>query len=185
MTVTFFPSALDFRHWLEANHQTTTEIWVGFYRKDAGQAGITYVEALDEALCFGWIDGIRKKVDALRYTNRFTPRKPRSTWSRVNIRRLEELSRLGRVTPAGAAAYAARDPERSGIYSFEQRPQSLPPELERQFRAKGKAWSFFQAQPPGYRRTVIWWVISAKKPETRDLRLKKLIAASTKETRLA
>ncbi|MCC7373594.1 MAG: YdeI/OmpD-associated family protein [Verrucomicrobiales bacterium] len=133
---------------------------------------------------FGWIDGIRKKVDDLSYTNRFTPRKPRSTWSLINTRRIEELTKLGRVAPAGAAAYAARDPKRSGTYSFEQRPQSLPPELEQQFRARKLAWRFFEAQPPGYRRTVIWWVIGARKPETRDRRLKKLIAASAKETRL-
>lgn len=184
MKVIHFPSAAAFRRWLEKHHHTDTEIWVGFYRKEARRPGITYSEALDEALCFGWIDGIRKKVDAIRYTNRFTPRRPGSNWSQINRRRFAELLRLDRVTPAGAAAYAARDPEQSGTGSLEQRPQAFPPAFEKQFRARTAAWRFFESQPPGYRRTVIGWVCSARKPETRFRRLDRLMAASAKATRL-
>ena len=164
MKVIHFKSAAEFRQWLEANHDRVAELWVGFYKKNSGRTGITYGEAVDEALCFGWIDGLKKRVDELSYTHRFSPRKPRSIWSLINIRRAKELKKLGRMTPAGLKAFEARDPERSGMYSFENRPRKLDAAHERIFRADKKAWAFFQAQPPGYQRTACWWVMSAKVP---------------------
>lgn len=183
MTVTHFRSAQAFRAWLQKHHRAASELWVGFYRKDSGKGGITYPEALDEALCFGWIDGVRKKADPDSYTVRFTPRQPKGAWSLVNIRRMKVLMARGVVTAAGRQAFETRDAKRSGIYSFEQRPQSLPAPYERRFKADKDAWSFFNAQPPGYRRTVIWWVISAKQEETRLKRLAKLMEESRKGRR--
>jgi uncharacterized protein YdeI (YjbR/CyaY-like superfamily) len=185
MRVTFFKSSSAFREWLEDHHDTSLELWVGFYKKDSGKAGITYPGALDEALCFGWIDGIRRNVDALRYTIRFSPRRPRSIWSLVNTRRAEELNRLGRMTPAGRKAFAARDPKRSALYSFENAPRKLDAVCERKFRANRAAWEFFQAQPPGYQRVASFWVMSAKQEETRLRRLTRLMNDSEQGLRLA
>jgi uncharacterized protein YdeI (YjbR/CyaY-like superfamily) len=180
-----FTSAADFRAWLAANHASTTELWVGFYKKDSGKGGLTYPEALDEALCFGWIDGIRKRVDDVRFTQRFTPRKPRSNWSLVNIRHVGRLKKAGRMAPAGLKAFAARTPAKSGVYSFENKPRELSPSLKRQFNAAPAAWNFFQQQPPGYRRVASFWVMSAKQAETRQRRLARLIADSGQGRRLA
>jgi len=182
----FFVSAAEFRAWLSAHHATVAELWVGFHRKDSGRGGITYPEALDEALCFGWIDGVRKKVDATSYTNRFSPRRARSTWSLVNIRRVHQLKRLGRMTSAGLAAFAAREAKRSGVYSFEQqrRAARLDAESVRRLRANRTAWAFFQKQAPSYQRTASWWVISAKRPETRARRLQALIDCCTRGQRV-
>lgn len=184
MKIKFFKSAAEFRQWLEANHTCVGELWVGFYKKDSGKGGITYTEALDEALCFGWIDGLKKRVDALSYTHRFTPRKPKSNWSRANIRRVEQLKSSGRMRPAGLKAFAARQPAKSGVYSFENAPRELGPAEERQFRADETAWSFFQRQPPGYRRIAMWWVASAKRQETRARRLAQLIEDSHAQRRI-
>jgi len=173
--VAFFKSLAEFRRWLVKNHAAVTELWVGFYRKDSGKGGITYQEALDEALCFGWIDGLKKKVGEDSYTHRFTPRKARSIWSAVNTKRAEELRGLGRMAPAGLKAFAAREANRSGIYSFENKPRQLDRAYEQKFKANTKAWEFFQAQPPGYRRTAAWWIVSAKKEETRWRRLEQLM----------
>jgi uncharacterized protein YdeI (YjbR/CyaY-like superfamily) len=175
---TFFRSQSELRRWLEAHHDTARELWVGFYKKHAKREGITYAEAVDEALCFGWIDGVRKSVDDSSYMNRFTPRKPRSIWSAVNIKRVGELAERGRMRPPGLAAFAARDEARSRVYAYEQRSQGLGPEYEREFRANERAWTFFEAQPPWYRRTSAWWVVSAKKEETRRRRLAALIECS-------
>lgn len=172
------------RRWLEKNHATARELWVGFYKKGSGRASVTYPEALDEALCFGWIDGVRKTVDAASYVQRFTPRRPRSNWSRVNIKRVSELKAAGRLAPPGVAAFAQRDPARVDQYSFENAPRVLPPDYERTFSANARAWAFFQAQPPGYRRLAAFYVMSAKKEETRARRLKALIALSAKGRRL-
>lgn len=184
MNVTFFKSASEFHTWLEANHDRSTELWVGFYKKDSGRAGITYAEAVDEALCFGWIDGLKKRVDAVSYMHRFTPRRPRSNWSLGNIRRVEKLTRLGRMTPAGLKAFAARDPRRSGVYSFENAARRLDAARERRFRANRTAWEFFRAQPPGYQRTATFWVMSAKREDTRWSRLSRLMNDSEKGLRL-
>lgn len=175
---THFASAADFRAWLEQNHAAITELLVAFYSKKSGRGGLTYPEALDEALCFGWIDGVRRNLDPERFTIRFTPRKAVSTWSVINIRHVERLTAAGKMAPAGLAAFAARTTARTGIYSFEQRPQDFPAALKKIFRANAPAWKFWAAQPPGYRRTAIWWVISAKQEVTRQKRLAELIKLS-------
>ncbi|MCM3870458.1 MAG: YdeI/OmpD-associated family protein [Pyrinomonadaceae bacterium] len=183
MKIEFFKSAAECRRWLARNHDKVTEQWFGFYKKKSGKLGITYHEALDEALCFGWIDGLKKSVDESSYTLRFTPRKAKSIWSVVNTKRAEELRKLGRMKPAGLKALAARDSERSGIYSFENRPVKLSSSCEKEFKAHKDAWEFFQTQPPGYKRTASFWVMSAKQEATRLRRLAQLISASEKKTR--
>jgi uncharacterized protein YdeI (YjbR/CyaY-like superfamily) len=185
MDVRFFASAAAFRAWLDEHHASAAEVWVGFFKKQSGRGGITYAEALDEALCYGWIDGIRKRVDDDSYTNRFTPRTARSVWSAVNIKRAGELAAAGRMQPAGLAAFNARDERRSGQYSYEERQRPLDAPYEALFRSNLAAWDFFAAQPPSYRRTASWWVMSAKKEETRLRRLATLIGASEQGQRLA
>lgn len=181
----FFATPAKFRAWLEQHHEDRRELWVGFYKKSSGRPSITWQEAVDEALCFGWIDGIRKSVDDDSYANRFTPRTSKSTWSAVNIARAKELQRLGRMHPAGLKAFAARADERSAIYSYEQRHgASLEPEQELRLRRNAKAWQFFQAQPPSYRKAAIWWIVSAKKDETRQRRLDALIEDSANGRRV-
>lgn len=180
----FFDDREAFRGWLATHHATGREIWVGFHRKGTGAAGLDYDTAVEVALCFGWIDGIRKKLDDTRYANRFTPRKPGSAWSLVNIARIERLTAAGLMHEAGLRAFAGRDPARSGIYSFEQRPEAFPPDLERVFRRHRRAWTHFTAQPPGYRRLAIWFVVSAKREETRQRRLAQLIEVSGQGQRL-
>lgn len=175
MKVRYFPTSSAFRRWLERNHLTVTELWVGFYKKGTGRPSISWPESVDEALSFGWIDGVRKSVDEQSYTIRFTPRRSSSIWSAVNVRRAEALVSQGRMRPAGRKAFEAREENRSGVYSFEQRPQSLDPRYQRRFKKNRTAWTFFQSQPPWYRRTSIWWVVSAKKEETRLKRLATLI----------
>ncbi len=160
------------------------ELWIGFYKKSTGHPSVTYHEALDEALCVGWIDGVRKSVDEDRYVIRFTPRTPRSYWSAVNTTRALELKARGLMKPAGLEAFEARDVEKTQKYSFERAAASLPPALERAFRGNRKAWDFFQAQPPSYRRTLTWFVVGAAKDETRRKRLAKLMAASAAGRRL-
>jgi len=182
--VKFFKSAPDFRQWLEANHAGVRELWVGFFKKASGRRGLTYAEAVDEALCFGWIDGLKKRVDDRSYTHRFTPRKPKSNWSRTNIQHVERLTKAGRMRPAGLRAYAAREPKKAGVYSFENAPRELASADERRFRGDKVARDFFQQQPPGYRRTAVWWVVSAKKEETRARRLAQLMEASRRAMRL-
>jgi uncharacterized protein YdeI (YjbR/CyaY-like superfamily) len=184
MKINFFKSAAEFRGWLQANHARLDQSWIGFYKKDTGLGGLTYGQAVDEALCFGWIDGLKKRVDERRYTHRFSPRKPRSNWSRLNIQRLERLKKSGRMMPAGLSAYARRSPERSGIYSFENAPRAFTPADEKRFKSNKGAWEYFQGQPPGYRRRAIWWTTSAKQAATRARRLKQLITASQRKQRL-
>ena len=175
----FFTTPSEFRGWLEDNHDSATELWVGFYKKSSGKRGITWPEAVDEALCFGWIDGVRRGIDEVSYANRFTPRKPRSHWSAVNVGRVEELARMGRMRPEGLAAFERRVPEKTGTYSYEQRDAAeLGDEYEKLFRANRKAWDFFQNQSPSYRKAAIWWVVSAKREETRLKRLERLIEDS-------
>jgi uncharacterized protein YdeI (YjbR/CyaY-like superfamily) len=177
----FFATAGELRDWLERNHATATELLVGFYKKGSAKPSITWQQLVDEELCFGWIDSVRKGIDEVSYANRITPRKPRSAWSAINIARAKELIKLGRMRPAGLKAFERRTDERSAIYSYEQRKNpSLDPEAERSFRASSKAWAFFQGQAPSYRRAAIWWVISAKREETRKKRLAILIQDSQK-----
>lgn len=181
----FFSRPERFRAWLEKNHATKRELWVGYYRKDAGRASITWPESVDEALCVGWIDGIRKSIDEESYMIRFTPRKPTSNWSAVNIKRVAVLTKEGRMQAAGIEAFRNRAEEKSGIYAYEQRKTAaLDEEFEAQFRANDVAWKFFEAQPPSYRTTMIWWVVSAKREETRRKRLARLIDDSRKGRRV-
>jgi uncharacterized protein YdeI (YjbR/CyaY-like superfamily) len=176
---TFFPGPAEFRAWLDEHHADATELLVGFHKKATGKPSMTWPESVDEALCFGWIDGIRRSVGDESYTIRFTPRTSRSTWSAVNIARARELIEEGRMRPAGLRAFEARTDDRSAIYAYEQRHAAkLDPEQEREFRAKAAAWKFFQSRPAGYRRTAIWWVVSAKREETRLRRLRTLIEDS-------
>lgn len=179
MDLTFFPTPSDFRAWLEEHHAAAPELWVGFYKKSSGQPSITWPESVDEALCFGWIDGLRKSVDAISYKIRFSPRNPDSAWSEVNIRRVEELTRQGRMRPAGLKIFEARREAKSGIYAYEQRKTAaLDETYEQQFRANSQAWDFFQAQTAWYKKTAVWWIVSAKKEETRLKRLAMLISDS-------
>ena len=180
----FFTSPAQFRRWLEKNHATTEELVVGFHKKSSGKNSITYPEALDEALCFGWIDGVRRNFDETSYTIRFTPRRPRSIWSLVNVRHVERLHKERRMHAAGVAAFAQRDPQRTGIYSFENRPRELAEEYEKELRKNKAAWEFFQAQPAGWKRTVSFWIMSAKKKETRLKRLQRLLESSAKGERV-
>ena len=180
----FFSSPEQFREWLKQNHDSTTELWLVFHKKSSGKKSITYAEALDEALCFGWIDGVRKKLNETSYIQRFTPRKPRSIWSNINVRHVERLKKEGRIHAAGLEAYARRDPKRTGIYSFENRPRELSPSYEKTFRQNTKAWKFFQEQPPSYKRLMIFRTMSAKKEETQLRRLKQLIELSERGVRM-
>jgi uncharacterized protein YdeI (YjbR/CyaY-like superfamily) len=173
--ITYFASADAFRSWLAKNHHRVRELLVGFYKKASGRGGLTYREALDLALAYGWIDGVRKRVDAVSYTIRFSPRKTDSIWSAVNKKRVEELIAAGAMQPPGLAAYQKRSTKRTGRYSYEQRPSAFEAADEKTFRANPKAWAFFAAQPPGFRRTAIWYVVSAMKEETRQRRLATLI----------
>ena len=184
LKITFFKTPPDLRKWFEANHASVTELWVGYYKKDSGKPSITWPQSVDEALCFGWIDGIRKSIDDVRYMIRFTPRKSRSIWSAVNIKRANELIELGLMRPAGLKAFAARQENRSGIYSYEQRSPELTKQYGKILKQNLVAWKFFQAQPPSYRKAANWWVVSAKKEETRLQRLEKLIQHSERGERI-
>jgi uncharacterized protein YdeI (YjbR/CyaY-like superfamily) len=175
VTPKFFPRASAFRVWLARNHAAATELLVGFHKKGSGRPSMTWPESVDEALCFGWIDGVRRRVDDDSYSIRFSPRRARSIWSAINIKRAEELDALGRMKPAGLRAFAARQENRSGIYSYEQRPDTLPEPYAGKLRKHRAAWKFFMDQSPSYRRKLGWWVVSAKKEETRLARLAKLI----------
>lgn len=178
MKLTFFKSPSDLRKWFEKHHAVEQELWVGFYKKDSGKPSITWPQSVDEALCFGWIDGIRKRVDEVSYTIRFTPRRARSIWSTVNIKRAGELNEQGLMMPPGLKAFAARQENRSGIYSYEQRSPELPDPYRRLLKKNKAAWKFFEAQPPSYRKAANWWVLSAKKEETRLKRLDQVIEDS-------
>lgn len=180
----FFRTGAAFRRWLEKNHAKADELWLGMYRKDSGRGGITYAEALDEALCYGWIDGIRKKLDPESFATRFTPRRAGSIWSNVNIAHVERLKKEGRMNERGLAAYEAKEPSRIGVYSFERDVAELEPQMKKIFSREVVAWAYFQAQPPYYRRIASFWVISAKRDETRQRRLTQLIEHSANKTRL-
>jgi uncharacterized protein YdeI (YjbR/CyaY-like superfamily) len=185
MKPVFFADREAFRAWLDEHHCTASELWMGLYKKGSGRPSITWPEAVDEALCFGWIDGIRQRIDDESYMNRFTPRKPTSNWSAVNVRRVEELTKQRRMRAAGLKAFRERREDKTAAYSYEQRHQAkLDPAQERRFRSKTRAWEWFQKQPKGYRTTALYWVMSAKKPETRELRLDTLIEDSAKGRRV-
>lgn len=171
----FFETSADLREWLAANHDTADELWVGMYRKASGRPSISWPEVVDEALCHGWIDGIRRGIDETSYMNRITPRRKRSNWSAVNIRRVGELEAAGRMTDAGRRAFALRDEAKSRIYSYEREASRFDDEAEATFRANTAAWSWFGQAAPYYRKAAVYWVMSAKRPETRGRRLATLI----------
>ena len=178
MNPLFFSNPSDFRKWLRKNHAREVERWVGYHKKGTGKPSITWPESVDEALCFGWIDGIRKSIDEEAYKIRFTPRKPTSHWSAVNIRRVSVLTKLGMMQPTGLAAFHRRTKEKSRRASYEQQSVALDPAYQKEFRSQKKAWEFFQSLPPSTRRPSVWWVMSAKKEETRRKRLETLIKSS-------
>lgn len=183
MAPIFFPNTDEFRKWLEENHQSASEVLVGYYKVKTGKPSMNWSDSVDEALCFGWIDGIRRSIDENSYYNRFTPRRPRSNWSRVNIEKVEKLIQQGKMHPAGLAAYNKRTDLKTETYSYENLPEKLSDELEAVFRQHPKAWDFFLSQAPSYKKTKIYWVMSAKQPATQEARLAKLIHASEQETR--
>jgi uncharacterized protein YdeI (YjbR/CyaY-like superfamily) len=175
----YFTGPDELRAWLEQHHESETELFIGYYKKHTGRPSLVWSEAVDEALCFGWIDGVVKSIDGERHMQRFTPRKPTSTWSAVNIAKVAKLREEGRMRPAGEAAFARRREDRSRSYSYEQREHpELAPEEQAQLEANADAWTYFQSRPPSYRRPALWWVVSAKRPETRARRLATLIEDS-------
>lgn len=184
MAVIFFSDQLEFRKWLTKNHKKETEIIVGYYKKATGKPSMTWPESVDQALCFGWIDGIRRSIDEESYCIRFTPRKSNSNWSTVNIKKVEDLTKKGLMKPEGLALFNNRQEDKSAIYSYEKHPAELPPELEKLFKRNKAAWKFFSAQPPYYRKSMIYWVVSAKREETKISRLEKLIASSENQKRI-
>jgi uncharacterized protein YdeI (YjbR/CyaY-like superfamily) len=176
----FFKSPADWRAWLEKNHATAREIVVGFHKKASGKPSITWPESVDEALCYGWIDGVRRSLDENSYTIRFTPRKHDSIWSLVNTKRVAELTKEKRMRPAGLQAFERRDPKKTGIYSFEREHTAFPPEYEKAFRSNAKAWSYFCGSGEYYKRVAMHWVTSAKQEATRQRRMAELIRVSEK-----
>ena len=180
----YFRNARELRAWLEKHHDSAAELWVGLYKKDSGRRSITWPELVDQLLCFGWIDGIRKSVDEISYTNRVTPRRPGSNWSAVNLRRIAQLIEAGAVHPAGLQAYETRDPARAQRYSFERDDAQLDAQMVKEFKRNPQAWQFFTSQPPFYRRTAAWWVTSAKREATRLRRLETLISESAAGQRI-
>ena len=172
----YFAKPEELRAWLDRHHDDRDELLVGFHKRGSGVPSVTWPEAVDEALCFGWIDAVRYRIDETSYRIRFTPRKPRSTWSNVNVKRVAALKKLGRMSPAGLAAFAKADPKRSGIYAYERNHARLGAAYEKKLKANKTAWDFFRSQPPWYRRLAAWFVVSAKKEETRARRVDVLIA---------
>jgi uncharacterized protein YdeI (YjbR/CyaY-like superfamily) len=184
MTPKFFKSPTALRAWFATHGATKSELWIGYYKKASGKGGVVYKQALDEALCVGWIDGVIRSIDDACYMQRWTPRKPRSNWSNVNVKRMGELIAEGRVTPAGLAAFARRVPERTGVYTFENPPLEFTPTFLKRFKADKAAWKFWSAQPPGYRRAITGYVMSAKQEATRERRLAKVIERSARGERM-
>ena len=178
MVPAFFETQHHFRQWLEKNHDKVTELLVGFYKIGSGKPSITWPQSVDQAICFGWIDGIRKTIDHESYCIRFTPRKPNSNWSAINIQKVEEMNKLGLMYPAGIAAFEKRRELKSEVYSYENKPERLSSHDEELFKLHPKSWAFFQSQPPSYQRTAIYWVMSAKQEPTQQKRLNELIADS-------
>lgn len=185
MTVAvFFPSQSDFRAWLEKNYKTETELIVGYYKVGSGKASMTWSQSVDQALCFGWIDGIRRSIDKESYCIRFTPRRPTSIWSDINIKKVEELTKLGLMKPEGLKAFSLRKEHTSRIYSFENDPVNLDPEYERRFKSNKAAWEFFTKQAASYKKVVFHWVMRAKQGKTQISRLEKVIQASEQGKRM-
>ncbi|MDX9942582.1 MAG: YdeI/OmpD-associated family protein [Bacteroidales bacterium] len=181
----FFNSQDEFRKWLEIHHEKETELVVGFYKVDSGKPSMTWPQSVDQALCFGWIDGIRRSIDKERYCIRFTPRKPTSNWSEINIRKVEELTKAGLMKPAGLKAFSLRKENKSGIYSYETDSVILDPNLEKQFKANKDAWTFFMKQAPSYKKAVMRWIMGGVQEKTRQSRLEKTIRESETQKRIS
>jgi uncharacterized protein YdeI (YjbR/CyaY-like superfamily) len=184
VTPKFFKTPSSFRKWLESHHATAKELWVGYYKKHTGKPSITWPESVDQALCFAWIDGVRKRIDDDSYMIRFSPRKQTSIWSSINTARAKELIKQELMQPAGLKAFKVRKEYRSGIYSYEQRSAELVEPYSEKLKRNKAAWDFFQAQPPSYRKMMSWWIVSAKQEETRLKRLHRLVAESAAGRRL-
>jgi uncharacterized protein YdeI (YjbR/CyaY-like superfamily) len=184
MRIIFFANATEFRAWLNAHHSSVAELHVGFFRKGSNREGLTYADAVDEALCFGWIDGVVRKIDDVSYTHRFTPRNTKSIWSLANVRNVERLTLAGRMHPAGLKAFEARGEKTTGVFSYEQSPKTLPADYEKEFRANKAAWRFFSAQAPWYRRLLTHKVVNPKQEATRRRWLARLIAESAAGRRI-
>ena len=180
----FFSSPAELRAWLEQHHKTDSEVWVGYYKKATGKPTLTWSEAVDEALCFGWIDGKLQRIDDERHRQRFTPRRPRSNWSEVNVAKVAELRKQGRMTPAGEAAFAARRDDPSALTYERRHEAAFDREQEAAFRADEAAWTWFSDQSASYRQLATFWVVSAKRPETRERRLATLIECSAEGRRI-
>ncbi len=179
MTLHFFETPSELRTWFSRNHVKSDELWVGYYKRSSGKKSLTWDQSVEEALCYGWIDGVRMSVDDESYTIRFTPRRPGSTWSQKNIRTAEKLIRSRRIRPAGLAAFQKRKESRSGIYAYEREKTIFNEDYERRLKENDKAWAFFNSQAPSYQRTVRYWIMDAKQEETRQKRLRELIADSS------
>ena len=180
MTPRAFKTQADWRAWLEAHHDSSAEIVLRLFKVHAAHRGLTYKQAVEEALCFGWIDGVVRRLDEDSFAQRYTPRRRGSIWSNINVGHAQRLIKEGRMAPAGLAAFAKRDAKRTGIYAFENRPKALPPAMEKQLRANKKAWAYYQAKPPWYRRVTAFWILGAKKEETQQRRLEILIERSAR-----
>ncbi|MEP6805493.1 MAG: YdeI/OmpD-associated family protein [Flavobacterium sp.] len=184
MKPTFFPTQTKFREWLEKHHQKETELLVGFYKVNSKKPSMSWSESVDQALCFGWIDGVRRSIDDESYSIRFTPRKKSSIWSAINIKKIEDLTKAGLMTPEGEKAFALRSEEKSGIYSHEKEPSILDPDFEKQFKANKIAWEYFNTQAPSYKKVMIHWIMTAKQEKTRISRLEKTINISAEQKRM-
>ena len=183
-SVTFFETQQDFRNWLEAHHELATELLVGYYKVGSGKPSMSWSQSVDQALCFGWIDGVRRSIDKESYCIRFTPRRPTSNWSAINIRKIEELTKAGLMKPAGVKAFALRKENKSEVYSYENEALPLAPDLEKQYRENKEAWDLFMKQAPSYRKAIAKWIVSAKQEKTRQSRLERAIQESALQKRL-
>ena len=180
----YFKNQEEFRAWLEKNHKKEAECIVGYYKVSTGKPSLTWSESVDQAICYGWIDGIRRSIDEESYCIRFTPRRPDSNWSKVNIKKVKELTSKGLMKPAGIEVFKNRKKEKSGVYSYENDLLRFTDQFDKQFRQNKQAWDFYQNQPPSYRKTIIQWVMSAKQEKTRQSRFDKLVAASMDNKRI-
>jgi uncharacterized protein YdeI (YjbR/CyaY-like superfamily) len=183
-SVTFFKTQDDFREWLESNHEKETELIVGFYKVDSGKPSMSWSQSVDQALCFGWIDGVRNSIDKESYCIRFTPRRSNSNWSAINIEKIEELTKAGLMKPAGQKAFSLRKENKSGIYSYENDAIFIDSNFEMQFRENKKAWDFFMKQAPSYKKAIMRWIMSAMQEKTRQSRLEKTIKESEQQKRV-
>lgn len=184
MNPIFFKTPTEFRKWLEKNHKKETEVFVGFYKVGTKKPSMTWSQSVDQALCFGWIDGVRRGIDKESYCNRFTPRRSTSNWSNINIKKVEELTKAGLMMPAGQKAFELRKESRSGIYSFEKEPVDLSSKYKKEFKKDKLAWDFFDKQAPSYKKVIIHWIMSAKQEKTRSSRLEKAIKTSGEQKRI-